>query len=98
MLDKDGNVALNSEYFLAGVNGSGYGLVTAAERAMLSGGGTGSTVNIGNLATKLNYINTGLYFNEVQLQFYNDSSTGTTATPIKITANPANGITLNTNT
>lgn len=98
VLDKDGNIALNSEYFLAGVNGSGYGLVTAAERAMLSGGGTGSTVNIGNLATKLNYINTGLYFNDFQLQFYNDSSTGTTATPIKITANPANGITLTTST
>ena len=97
VLDKDGNIALNSEYFLAGYNGSDSpGLVTAAERAMLSGGGTGSTINIGNLATKLNYINTGLYFNEFQLQFYNDSSTGTTATPIKITANPANGITLTT--
>lgn len=89
VLDQDGNIALNSKYFLAGLNGAQYGLVTAAERAMLSGGGGSGTVSIGDLANKLNYINTGLYFNNTPLNFYNASGT---ATPISITA--SNGVTL----
>lgn len=92
VLDQDGNIALNSKYFLAGQNGAAYGLVTAAERAMLSGGGVGGTGSIGDLANKLNYINTGLSFNNTTLNFYNDSGT---ATPIKIIADATNGITLN---
>lgn len=32
VLDQDGNIALNSKYFLAGENGTQYGLITAAER------------------------------------------------------------------
>lgn len=95
VLDQDGNIALNSKYFLAGYNNSGYGLVTAAERAMLSGDGTGGTVSIGDLANKLNYINTGLSFNNKTLNFYNDSGT---STPIKIIADTVNGIVLNPNT
>lgn len=95
VLDKDGKIALNSEYFLAGYNGSNNpGLVTAAERAMLSTGSTNGAVSIGSLAEKLDHINKGLQFNESQLKFYNDSGT---ATPIKITADPLNGITLNPN-
>lgn len=79
VLDQDGNIALNSRYFLAGENGSQYGLITAAEREMLQGGGSG--VGITDIYTKLGYINTGLSFGNSGLKFYDDNGT---ATPIKI--------------
>lgn len=79
VLDQDGNIALNSKYFLAGENGSQYGLITAAEREMLSGGGTGG--GISDLYTKLGYINEGLSFNGATLKFYDAAGT---ATPIQI--------------
>lgn len=90
VLDKDGNIALNSKYFLAGENGTEYGLITAAERAMLNGGGTGNS--LADVYTKVGHINAGLQFNGSTLNFYN-TSTGA-ATPINITATPANGITI----
>ena len=79
VLDQDGNIALNSKYFLAGENGSQYGLITAAERAMLSGGGTGG--GISDLYLKLGYINEGLSINGTTLKFYDANGT---ATPIQI--------------
>ncbi len=82
VLDKDGNIALNSKYFLAGENGSQYGLITAAEREMLSGGGSGSgSSGITDLYNRLDYINSGLQFNGQTLNFYDINSN---ATPIQI--------------
>jgi hypothetical protein len=91
VLDQDGNIALNSKYFLAGENGSQYGLITAAERALLAGGtgGSGGSGSIGDLANKLNYINQGLKFNNNTLNFY---TTEGVATPINIIA--ASGLVL----
>lgn len=79
VLDQDGNIALNSKYFLAGENGAQYGLITAAEREMLKGEGSGG--GISDIYTKLDYINAGLSFGNVGLKFYDDAGT---ATPIKI--------------
>lgn len=91
VLDQDGNIALNSKYFLAGENGTQYGLITAAERALLAGGtgGSGGSGSIGDLANKLNYINQGLKFNNNTLNFY---TTEGVATPINIIA--ASGLVL----
>lgn len=75
VVDKDGNIALNSEQFLA-TNGHP-GLVTAAERAILNGSSGGSITDVYN---KLGYINNGLSFNGTSVNFYNDAG----GTPIKI--------------
>jgi len=66
VLDASGNVALRSSDFLAG-NGLP-GLVTAAERALLSGSSGGG---LSDLSDKLNYINNGLMFNSSVVNFYN---------------------------
>lgn len=81
VLDKDGNIALNSKYFLAGENGSQYGLITAAERAMLIGTGSGGNGSLLDLYTKLTYINEGLTIGGKTYSFYN---TNGVATPINI--------------
>lgn len=83
VLDADGNIALASNLFLAGTytdsEGKGLpGLITAAERAMLSGGNSGS--GIADIYNKLTYINTGLSFNGTCTQFYNT----TKQTPINV--------------
>lgn len=83
VLDQEGNVALNSKYFLAGEGGAAYGLVTAAERAMLTGGGQGG--GISDLYAKLELINNGFEVNGTALNFYNAEGT---ATPINFV--PAN--------
>lgn len=83
VLDKDGNIALNSEHFLAGVNGSKYGLITAAERQMLIGGGGGNGGSLSDLYTKLGYINAGLTIGGKSYSFYDENGD---ATPITITA------------
>lgn len=82
VLDKDGNIALNSEHFLAGVNGSQYGLITAAERAMLTGTGSGGG-SLSDLYTKLGHINTGLTIGGKSYAFYDGNGV---ATPITISA------------
>lgn len=81
VLDSAGNVALNSGEFLAGVNGSKFGLVTAAERAMLTGDLSGGSGGIADLYNKVNYINEGLKFNNTVLKFFADDGT---STPINI--------------
>lgn len=81
VLDSSGNVALNSGEFLAGVNGSQYGLVTAAERAMLTGDLSGGSGGIADLYNKVNYINEGLKFNNTVLKFF---AADGTSTPINI--------------
>lgn len=85
VLDVDGNIALNSDHFLA--KDGHPGLITAAERAMLSGGSEGG--NITDLYNKIGYINTGLKFNGTALNFYNASAQ---ATPINITSTGDNKI------
>lgn len=81
VLDSSGNVALNSSEFLAGVNGAKFGLVTAAERAMLTGDLSGGSGGIADLYNKVNYINEGLKFNNTVLKFFADDGT---STPINI--------------
>ena len=87
VLDEQGQVALTSELFLAGTkqDKSGNplpGLVTAYERSLLLGNnGSGG---ISDLATKLDYINKGIYIDNTQLQFYNDNG----ATPLRFRGTP----------
>ena len=89
VLDSAGNIALQSDQFLAGGTDNNPnqlpGLITAAERAMLKGSGT---QNIGDLYTKVTdltnkvkYINEGLVVGNKQVYFYD--STGA-KTPINI--------------
>lgn len=79
VLDQDGNPAFTSKYFEAGYNGNKYGLISAEERALITGGSTGQ--GISDIYTKLGQINTGLYFNNTALKFYDAEGN---ATPIKI--------------
>jgi hypothetical protein len=68
VLDQDGNIALNSEHFLAGENNP-IGLITASERAMLLGNaGTGEGIT--DIYTKLGYINKGLQVGDTPIPFY----------------------------
>ena len=76
VLDQEGGVALTSKFFAAGDYGNAYGLVTAAERAMLSGGGTGG--GISDLYTKVEYINQGFKIGGTPINFYNENG----ATPV----------------
>ena len=77
VLDSQGIIALNSEEFLADKDGNGLpGLITAAERAMLSGGGSGG--GISDIYKKLEYINTGLLINGGPVKFYNTDNVQTT--------------------
>lgn len=105
VLDKEGNMALASSLFLAGEQKDADGnilkdaqgnplpgLITAAERAMLSGGNAGG---IGGIYTELGHINNGLYFNGTKLSFYKADKT---ATPIKLVSDGNVVITPNTST
>lgn len=76
ILDQDGNIALNSNHFLAKDNHPG--LVTASERALLEGG----TVSIQDIYSKVSLINEGLKVNDNPIYFYN---TDGRPTPINIT-------------
>ena len=90
VLDQNGIVAFQSEQFLANADGKGLpGLITAAERAMLSGGSAGTGIT--DIYNKLGHINTGLQFNNTTLNYYNESGQ---ATPIKITSDTTKGITI----
>ena len=88
VLDQDGGVALTSKYFVAGENGNAYGLVTAAERAMLSGGGTGG--GISDLYAKVEYINQGFKIGGTPVNFYNENG----ATPINFVSTGDNKISI----
>lgn len=79
ILDQDGNPAFTSKYFEAGYNGNEYGLISASERALITGGSTGQ--GISDIYAKLGQINTGLYFNDAVLKFYDNTGA---ATPIKV--------------
>lgn len=76
VLDKNGNIALTSPLFEAGYKREDgtvneYGLISAVERAMISGGTNGQ--GIGDLYKKLGYINTGLLINGNSVNFYDDN-------------------------
>lgn len=99
VLDQNGNPAFTSALFEAGhVNADGtvnqYGLISAAERALITGGSTGQ--GISDIYTKLGQINSGLYFNNTALKFYDADGK---ATPIKVNSvgDGALAITLNGN-
>lgn len=84
VLDQNGNPAFTSALFEAGrVNADGsvnqYGLISAAERALITGASTGQ--GISDIYTKLGQINSGLYFNNTALKFYDADGK---ATPIKV--------------
>ena len=92
VLDQDGKMALTSKYFEAGYTHADgtkneYGLISAVERALISGGNEGQSIK--DIYDKLGYINTGLSFNNTSLNFYNTASN---ATPINISA--SNGVSL----
>ena len=85
VLDSQGQVALRSSEFLADLNEDGLpGLMTAAEKRMLSGGGSGQ--GISDLYTKIEYINNGIQVNGSTLKFYTTASNESTHTPINITS------------
>lgn len=86
VLDSKGFMALVSAEFLAGTHTDADGnklpgLITAAERAMLTGG---NGQNISDVYTKLGYINSGLKVGDNTLHFYETVENVTTATPISI--------------
>lgn len=92
VLDALGNQALTSDLFLAGelkdkdgkiIAKDLPGLITAAERKMLSGGGTNGSIQ--DIYNKLNYINSSLKFNDAPVNFYTvDANNKLTQTPILI--------------
>lgn len=97
VLDSQGNIALASDLFLAGsfkdAQDRGLpGLVTAAERAMLSGGANGE--GIADIYIKLGYINNGLKFNGNVVNFYNSNG----ASPINIVSDGTLNIGIASNT
>ena len=80
VLDKDGNVALTSQYFEAGKDNNNYGLISAGElNAIRNSLGLGSSGPQGNSLTdvynKLSHINSGLKVNGTSLNFYNADGT-----------------------
>ena len=80
VLDAQGNIALQSELFLAGAGGKNLpGLITAAERAMLHPDiGQGQEGSLIDIYDKLGYINNGITINGSKLQFYNSNNPITT--------------------
>lgn len=93
VLDSLGKVALFSEQFLA--KDGHPGLITAAEREILSGGGNG--ISVGDLNTKLNYINEGFKVGETALKFYDYKNTILTHTPITLNTDDSLQVTLANN-
>lgn len=94
VLDSLGKMALFSEQFLA--KDGHPGLITAAEREILSGGGSG--ISVGDLNTKLNYINEGFKVGESSLKFYNyDENNILKGTPITFNTNDSLQVTLANN-
>ena len=82
VLDSNGKIALTSEQFAAGGNNP-WGLISAEERALLTGTNGGDSVT--SLSTKLSYINSGLYVNNKQLNFYSiGENNNVTSTPVTI--------------
>lgn len=93
VLDKDGKIALTSEYFEAGVNKNDYGLISAKDLAKLKGNGSGQS--LGDIYNKLSYINGGIKVGESVLNFYNTDNNTITQTPI-VFAGDGTGITVTT--
>lgn len=94
VLDKDGNSAFNSRYFEAGyVHPDGsvntYGLISAAEKALITGGSTGQGIQ--DIYNKLQHLNEGFLFNDNVLKLYDSEGN---STPIKIYAETEKGINL----
>lgn len=88
VLDADGKIALHSDKFLAHFDdeqGDIPGLITAKERQLIES----SNGNVSDLYNKVEYINSGLSFNNTAVNFYNAQG----ATPIDISA--TNGIAIN---
>ena len=84
VLDSSGNIALQSTEFLAGgVNFEHNlpGLITAAERRLLATDPSINNASLGDVYTKLNYINSGLKINNVVKKFYDANGN---STPINI--------------
>jgi hypothetical protein len=79
ILDSKGEIAFFSNDFVA--TSSHPGLITPGEKAMLQGSNGGS---FGDLYNKINYINSGLYFNNQLLNFYKTVNDNIVLTPIKI--------------
>lgn len=83
ILDSNGNLALTSAQFEAGreLNGvkNEYGLISAAERAMISGGADGQ--GIADIYVKLGHINSALTVGGTSLSFYDED---VNLTPITI--------------
>lgn len=84
ILDSTGNLALTSAQFEAGrsINGvkNEYGLISAAERAMISGGGEGQGIQ--DIYNKLGFINSAITVGSNTLSFYDESGTTPVKTPI----------------
>lgn len=76
VLDKDGQIALISKYFEAGVNGNTYGLISATDLAKLKGEGTGQSMS--DIYDKLAIINSSLTVGNTSLHFYDEDGKATT--------------------
>lgn len=89
VLDSQGNVALTSELFAAGGKNA-FGLISAAERALLKTDAGSSGMSISDVYSKLSHINTGLLVNSIPVHFYNPDDG--TALTTNILSNPDFGI------
>lgn len=88
VLDSNGNIALQSDLFLA--KDGHPGLVTAAERAMINGSLSGEQ-NLLDIYNKLEYVNKGLQINGSSINFYNANGE---PTPINLKSDGNNKISL----
>lgn len=91
VLDAQGRMAFTSEQFAAGGENA-YGLISAAERALLQTGTSGSGQSIADIYSKLGNINNGLSVQGNALKVYNEV-TGE-STPISLVADASEGVTV----
>lgn len=90
ILDANGNLAFTSASFEAGILGD-YGLISKNDLDKLKSI-SGGNVNISDLSTKIDYINTGIKVGNTVLNYYNVGNT-ITSTPISFASNGSLSIT-----
>lgn len=83
VLDQEGQIAITSHLFEAGLPGNAYGLISATDLAKLKGGSDGQSMD--DIYKKLGYINSSLKVNNTPLTFYSPETNAAVATDINIT-------------
>ncbi len=98
VLDENGNLAFTSALFEAGKLGD-YGLISKSDLNKLRGSIGEGDVNIGDLSTKIDYINQGIKVGNTVLHYYTIGDNNIiTSTPISFASNGSLSITAANNT